>query len=476
MSSKTPKASKAPQPVAEVADEAFFSTLKSFEGLKLKRQQRWKLGILVMALDVLSMITAYSVASLIYLQTIDFDQLGRSLVSLMPIFLLLNIGGNAYTVELISERLKSAWRTCSSLVLASMIMFLLFFFLKISEEFSRAVLALGTLMALGLLSVCRVAAAGLAERTFDSRPFATICIYDGVIPKNPGGEGVVLASDIGLRPTTKDPRMLERLGRLVAGADSVVLHCEVERRADWAFMLKSLDIATEISAPELTHLRPLGIRNRSSHTSLVLGGGQLFLSQRLLKRSFDLILTIAILPVLAPALVLIVIAVKLDSSGPALFRQDRIGLANQKFKILKFRTMRIDMQDDAALKATSRTDPRVTRVGQFLRSTSLDELPQFINVLMGDMSIVGPRPHAELTAIGSTLLWEIDAAYWHRHVVKPGITGLAQVRGHRGSLFEQQHLRDRLNADLEYAADWSLVGDIKIILQTANVLIHKNAF
>lgn len=92
------------------------------------------------------------------------------------------------------------------------------------------------------------------------------------------------------------------------------------------------------------------------------------------------------------------------------------------------------------------------------------------------MSLVGPRPHAESTTAGSAMFWEVDSPYWHRHVVKPGITGLAQVRGHRGSIFEEQQLRDRLNADLEYVANWSILSDLAIILRTASVLIHKNAF
>src|SRR3546814_4395680 len=112
----------------------------------------------------------------------------------------------------------------------------------------------------------------------------------------------------------------------------------------------------------------------------------------------------------------------------------------------------------------------------FLRRTSLDELPQFLNVLSGEMGLVGPRPHAESTTAGSAMFGEVDSSYWHRHVVKPGITGLAQVRGHRGSIFEEQQLRDRLNADLEYVANWSILSDVTIILRTAGVLIHKNAF
>lgn len=476
MTSEIPQNRSAKDHTLAAADESFRRVLSWLEDIKAKRQMRWRLSGVVMALDILAISTAYIVASLLYLHVINFDQLSRSLISLIPIVLLLNIGSNAYAVEIVSERLRSAWRGCASLVLASMIMFLVFFFLKISDEFSRAVLALGTLFAIGLISVSRFAAGSLAERIFSKRPFANICLYDGVSPEDLAGEGIVIAGDIGLRPAADDYAMLERLGQLAAGADSLVVHCAKARRPDWAFMLKSLDIATEIVVPELTEFRPLGIRNRSGQTSLLLGSGQLSLSQRLLKRAFDLIATIAILPLLLPVFALIAVAIKLDSPGPILFRQERIGLANRKFRILKFRTMRADMQDDAARQTTTRSDARVTRVGEFLRRTSLDELPQFLNVLIGDMSIVGPRPHAEQTAIGSTLLWEIDSAYWHRHVVKPGITGLAQIRGHRGSLFEEQHLHDRLNADLEYASNWSLSEDIKIVLRTANVLVHKNAF
>src|SRR3546814_19593954 len=105
--------------------------------------------------------------------------------------------------------------------------------------------------------------------------------------------------------------------------------------------------------------------------------------------------------------------------------------------------MRTDMQDDRARKLTQRDDPRVTKFGKFIRSTSIDELPQFINVLRGDMSLVGPRPHAELALAGERLYWEVDNAYWHRPVVKPGITGLAQIRGPRGNTFDEQQLRDR---------------------------------
>ncbi|MBA3836318.1 MAG: exopolysaccharide biosynthesis polyprenyl glycosylphosphotransferase, partial [Zymomonas sp.] len=117
-----------------------------------------------------------------------------------------------------------------------------------------------------------------------------------------------------------------------------------------------------------------------------------------------------------------------------------------------------------------------TKVGRFIRRSSIDELPQLINVLRGEMSIVGPRPHALGSRAEGKLFWEIDPRYWHRHATKPGLTGLAQVRGYRGATVVRKDLADRLNADLEYVRAWSLWLDVRIILQTFGVLVHRNAY
>jgi lipopolysaccharide/colanic/teichoic acid biosynthesis glycosyltransferase len=142
----------------------------------------------------------------------------------------------------------------------------------------------------------------------------------------------------------------------------------------------------------------------------------------------------------------------------------------------KFRSMRVDGCDQQGARSTSRTDERVTRVGRFIRSTSIDELPQLLNVLVGHMSIVGPRPHATGSRAADKLFWEVDHRYWHRHAAKPGLTGLAQVRGFRGATLEESDLTNRLQADLEYLDTWSIWRDLKIILLTVRVLLHRNAF
>ena len=172
----------------------------------------------------------------------------------------------------------------------------------------------------------------------------------------------------------------------------------------------------------------------------------------------------------------VAVAIMLDSRGPVLFRQPRVGYDNRIFKIYKFRSMIHETSDLAGNQSTARDDIRITRLGRFIRSTSIDELPQLLNVLMGDMSMVGPRPHALGSLAGDKLFWEIDNAYWHRHALKPGITGLAQVRGYRGATLEQSDLQNRLQSDLEYISGWSLWRDIRILLATVRVVTHDRAF
>ena len=144
--------------------------------------------------------------------------------------------------------------------------------------------------------------------------------------------------------------------------------------------------------------------------------------------------------------------------------------------MLKFRSMREEKLDADGEQSTGRNDDRITRIGRLIRRTSIDELPQLINVLRGEMSIVGPRPHALASRANSKLFWEVDAAYWRRHSLKPGLTGLAQVRGHRGATEEEKDLTDRLESDLEYISNWSIRRDIRIMVQTLRVLVHDKAY
>ena len=185
-------------------------------------------------------------------------------------------------------------------------------------------------------------------------------------------------------------------------------------------------------------------------------------------------ITILILPILA----IIALAIKLDSRGPVIYKQKRHTLNNKEFDIYKFRSMRWNPTPATDnLQQTSRHDDRITRVGRFLRASSLDELPQLFNVLKGDMSLVGPRPHAVNMRTEERLGNELTATYAHRHRVKPGITGWSQVNGARGATDNSAQLYRRVKLDLYYIENWSVLLDLKILFKTvATVIKMTNAF
>ncbi|WP_419759693.1 exopolysaccharide biosynthesis polyprenyl glycosylphosphotransferase [Acidisoma sp.] len=200
-------------------------------------------------------------------------------------------------------------------------------------------------------------------------------------------------------------------------------------------------------------------------------------AQAVSKRVVDIALGLLLLFLLLPVLIVIAAAVKLDSPGPVLFRQPRLGFNDRPFTVLKFRSMFSNAADLMAARQTSRHDPRVTRVGKWLRKLSLDELPQLFNVLAGDMSLVGPRPHAPHTRAGGQLLKDAMAEYVIRHQVRPGITGWAQVNGARGELVTMDDLRRRVTYDLEYIQKWSVWFDLRIISMTVlREVFSKHAF
>jgi lipopolysaccharide/colanic/teichoic acid biosynthesis glycosyltransferase len=184
------------------------------------------------------------------------------------------------------------------------------------------------------------------------------------------------------------------------------------------------------------------------------------------KRLFDIAAASAALLFLAPLLIAVAVTVKVTSPGPVLFFQYRYGYRNRSFKIYKFRTMRANACDARGVKQTVRGDSRVTPVGKILRKTSLDEIPQLINVIKGDMSLVGPRPHVPGMLAADLPYEDLVPYYFQRHTARPGITGLAQVSGCRGSTIEPNRAISRIDYDLDYIEKWSLRMDIMIIART----------
>jgi putative colanic acid biosynthesis UDP-glucose lipid carrier transferase len=193
----------------------------------------------------------------------------------------------------------------------------------------------------------------------------------------------------------------------------------------------------------------------------------------LAKRASDIVLSLIIMTLVSPLLLLVAIGVKVSSPGPAIFRQKRHGLNGDEITVYKFRSM--TTQDNGPeVKQATRGDSRITPFGAFIRRTSLDELPQFINVLQGSMSVVGPRPHA---VAHNHQYRQLIKTYMVRHKVKPGITGWAQVNGHRGETDTLEKMQSRVECDLEYLRHWSLALDFQIIMKTIRlVFFDRNAY
>lgn len=196
---------------------------------------------------------------------------------------------------------------------------------------------------------------------------------------------------------------------------------------------------------------------------------------KLSKAIEDRVLAFIILVCISPLLLAVAIAIKLNSAGPVFFRQNRTGWNGKAFRIWKFRSMRVETESESpkVVKQAEKDDPRITKVGRFIRRTSLDELPQLLNVLLGDMSLVGPRPHAvQHDAVYAQRITD----YYMRNNIKPGITGLAQVRGYRGETKDIDQMMKRIESDIEYINNWSIGMDLSILLRTATAFTGKGAY
>lgn len=196
-----------------------------------------------------------------------------------------------------------------------------------------------------------------------------------------------------------------------------------------------------------------------------------------MKRTFDIVFSIFGLIALSPVMLVTAIAIKANSKGPVIFRQKRFGFNNEVIDVLKFRSMYVDQADVAAKKVVTKNDPRVTSVGRFIRKSSIDELPQLVNVLRGELSLVGPRPHA-VNAHTENKLWdEVVDGYFGRHKVKPGVTGWAQVNGWRGEVDNPEKIQKRVEHDLYYIENWSVLFDLYICIITPIKLLNtENAY
>jgi Undecaprenyl-phosphate glucose phosphotransferase len=192
------------------------------------------------------------------------------------------------------------------------------------------------------------------------------------------------------------------------------------------------------------------------------------------KRAFDIAFSLLGIAIFSPIMLLTALAIRLESKGPVIFKQQRHGFNNEIIKVWKFRSMYIEQCDPTARNTVTKNDPRVTKVGRFIRKTSIDELPQFFNALIGTLSLVGPRPHA-IAAYSHNLLYnEVVDGYFARHKVKPGVTGWAQINGWRGEIDNEEKIKMRTEYDLYYIENWSLWFDLKILFLTPIRLLNTD--
>lgn len=426
--------------------------------------------------DVAAIILAFALGATVrYANPLDV-QARDTLAVILPAYLFMALSQHAFTMSVVARARVSALRACSALLLAIGFVGLVAFFLQTVGGVSRGVVGLGTTLSIGFILVFRTWLALHAHRLLGDVTINEVVIQDGIQARVHHGSILLDAARDGIALRLDSPAMLDRLGRCLQAADRVIVACPLDRRPHWVSALKSSNVNAEILTEELDEIGAIGLGSYNGGTTVTVASAPLALPDQILKRALDLFLVVSALPILLPMMLVVAIAIKLDSRGPVFFRQPRVGLGNRVFHIYKFRSMTVAQSDVTGSQSTSRNDSRITRFGGFIRRTSIDEVPQILNVMIGDMSIVGPRPHPLESKAEDRLFWDIDGRYWHRHAVKPGMTGLAQIRGFRGATEKESDLTNRLQADLEYVSGWSIWRDMGIIVATFRVLTHRNAF
>jgi Undecaprenyl-phosphate glucose phosphotransferase len=409
---------------------------------------------------------------------------------------------DAYDVAALRRPISSFARLTLAWTAIFLIAFGVQFFFRLDGQFSRVWTASWYFAGLAALFAFRLlAGAQVRKWTREGRLIRRTVIVGGAQP----GETLIEAlqaqpeSDLDIRGVFDD-RNDERSAPMIAGqpklgtVDDLV---EFARKTRIDLLLVSLPVTAEQRVLQMLRklwVLPVDIR-LAAHTSKLrfrpraysyIGNVPVLdIYDRpiadwnfVLKGLFDRVVGSLMLIALSPVMALTALAVKLDSKGPVFFKQKRYGFNNELIEVYKFRSMYTDMTDATAARLVTKDDPRVTRVGRFIRKTSLDELPQLLNVVFkGNLSLVGPRPHAVHAKAQNQLYDEVVDGYFARHRVKPGITGWAQVNGWRGETDTQEKIQRRVEHDLYYIENWSVFFDIYIIAKTPiSLLKTENAY
>jgi polysaccharide biosynthesis protein PslA len=439
------------------------------------RNRRAIIYALSLFLDCAALVAAYFITNS-QLEHAGLMAGGRPLILVgLPIFIMFEIAQDAQSVETLASRSLGLARALGALGATAVAIVLVLFATK-QHEVSR--IGFGVFMTLSVigLAITRQLVDLLVRFALNGKATAELLILDGAAAIPDLGMDVIDVGKLSLSPNLDRPDKIEMLSRITSGYDRVVVACHTDLRETWATFLRGSDVGGEILVDPAVLHGAVAIGECHGRDTLVLSRGPLSLVSRIQKRIVDLVIALIALIIMAPLMLVVALLIRLDSPGSALFKQRRVGHGNRQFMMYKFRSMRAEQTDQDGNRSASRDDDRITKVGRFIRRTSIDELPQLLNVITGDMSLVGPRPHALGSLAGDALFWEVTHNYWLRHALKPGITGLAQIRGFRGATVREEDLEKRVRCDLEYLSNWSIWRDFLIMVQTVGVLTHKNAY
>lgn len=424
---------------------------------------------------------------LILLQAPDPDKYIKESLLISTLQLLVSVGLRQYSRILTQPRHTLLWSGASGVILVFSFFVSTIFLLKVSEDYSRAIVMI-QVVCVGLAVLCArtiwfsLLQPAIASGRVDIRRVVLIgdpghCLHFSARAMT-AGIRTIRSFDFPTMPAY--PSAVARPGTVQALPDvrQLVADCRPLRADDIIILTSQQDVRSVLTLasalselPVDVHVVPIGSINLMALSRIAQFGNmvtmRIFQSpltplKRAIKRAFDIAVAVAALILASPLFVIVPLIIKLDSRGPVLFRQTRHGYNNEPIRVLKFRSMTV-MEEGDNFSPVVRQDPRVTRVGRFLRRTNIDELPQLFNVLVGDMSMVGPRPHPTAQ---NEVFAELISSFSRRHNVKPGITGWAQVNGYRGDTDTLEKMQRRLEHDLHYIDNWSPVLDLKIVVMT----------
>ncbi len=439
-------------------------------------QRRVQLYVLMLLSDMLIILAGFVLTGGIHRNRWPDTQALAIGWAFLSIFLVIAAYQRCYSIRSLDDTKYAVGQLALSLLVSSMLCMVMIFYAGVATGFLRTMLCAAVLFAFAGSTCLRVGLNRYLRKNYGPTMRSVLIVMDGGPPVSITGARTICTDEVGFSGTGVVPESLDVIGRLIRGADRVIVSCDMGQRQKWATIMRGAGVRGEVVSSAPQELGALALEREGEQSFIVVSSGPLALHTRIFKRAMDVAITIPLLILLSPVMLVVALLIKIEDGGPVFFKQQRIGANNCIFDMLKFRSMRHEAEDRRGTLSTSPGDDRVTRVGAFIRKTSIDELPQLLNVLRSEMSLVGPRPHALGSQAGQKLFWEVDENYWQRHALKPGLTGLAQVRGYRGAIATEGHLISRLEADLEYIRNWSVWRDVVIMFSTARVVIHPNAF